>query len=297
MREREKGNERGQEEKQADNDSDAGGQSLEQQRAAKLQQARATRNALKGQAGKAAQAMSQGANLFQMAVRGLGEDELKKKLEPAVAEKVKDALIDKVSEKFKEGVIEVSDLGKEVASKSSAVFGAIKSNLSERIKAQKELSVLEAADMVTAAIIEQSITMEKHLGEVIDNLPREKVLAVRKVLAQFNGIKDEDDSPETGNLEDGMKAWAMTDLIGLPSGDGVAIEGYARAAFASFQEAVRSTMTAGEAGDAIQHRLANPNEDQEKIEGAEEKMGPQFKAGIQKDKNLRGRVAATGGDQ
>lgn len=253
-----------------------------------------TRRMLKAQLSKSVRAVAMGANLFQKAVRRMSEEEQEKKLEIDVAERVKDALVDKVAERFKEAVVEVSDIGKAVAEKSATVFGTIKSSISERIKAQSELSVLQAADAVTAAMIEKSLVLEEHLSQVIDALPAEKVLAVRDVLAQFNGIKDDADTAETGKLEDGMKEWAMTDLIGLPAGDGVAIEEYGRDAFASFQEAVRSTMTVHEQGAAIQHRLAHPNEDQQKIEEAEKDMGPHFKSGIARDKGMRQRVAATG---
>lgn len=281
----------------AEQDGAEGVGTVDQARASKLQQSRETRNQLKAQMGKAVKAYSQGADLFLNAVLNMTAHEQEKKLELDVVERVKDALIDKIAEKFRESVVEVADIGKAVASRSMTVFSAIKGELSGRIQAQKELSVIQAAQMVNAAMIEKAATLEQELNDEIDNLSREKVLAIRDVLAQFNGVQDDADNPEDGKLADGLTDWAMTKLIGIPAGDAVATEEYAREAFAVFQAGVRSSMTAAEAGDAIQHRLAHPDEDAEAIEKAEGSMGKKFNANLERDKHMRQRVAATGGEE
>lgn len=115
---------------------------------------------------KAVKSMSDGANLFQMMVRGDGEEELQKKLEPALAEKIKDGVLDKLEDKFKETVVEVSDVSKSVASHASTVFGIIKSNISDRIKNQKDLTVLQVADMVTSGLLEH-MTVDRRVDQQI----------------------------------------------------------------------------------------------------------------------------------
>lgn len=122
------------------------------------------------------------------------------------------------------------------------------------------------------------------------------------MLEQFNGVTDgedgEDGEESGGNLEDGMKAWAMTDLVGLPKGGGVATEEYALQAYSEFKAEVRSTaMTAVEAGKDIQHRLSNPSEALDKLEDAKGKMGPKFREAIERDRIMDRRVASTAREQ
>lgn len=268
---------------------------LDPQMARELQRrhnARQTRTMMRDHVHKAIEAMMLGCNLFQMAVRGIDEKKLQEKLDINIAEQVKDKLIDKLSEKFREGVVEASDLGKEVASRSLVAFSTIKGQLSDHIKAQKELTLLQVADTVTAALIDKAKGLEERLIAAIDTMPRATVLSIRGMLQKFKGITDPADGPEQGNLVDGLNASALQE-VGLPPADNVAAEQYAVAAFAEFQMGVISTMPAHEAGYAIQQRLHNPNGDKEAVEGAEEQLGPKFKGDLQRDRALRARVEAT----
>jgi hypothetical protein len=254
--------------------------------------ARQTRTMMRDHVHKAIEAMMLGCNLFQMAVRGIDEKKLQEKLEVNVAEQVKDKLVDKLSEKFREGVVEASDLGKEVASRSLGVFSSVKGQLSDHIKAQKDLTLLQVADTVTAALIDKAKVLEDRLVAAVDTMPRATVLSIRGMLQKFKGVTDAADGPEEGNLIDGLQAWALQE-VGLPAADNVAAEQYAVAAFAEFQMGVISTMPAHEAGDAIQKRLDNPAGDQEAVEGAEGQMGQKFQGDLKRDRALRARVEAT----
>jgi hypothetical protein len=238
-----------------------------------------------------------GANLFQKMVRGDAEEALRRKLEPAMAEKLGEKVLEKVLDKLKDTLVEVTDVGKEMAEKASAVFGAIKSNITEKIKTRGELTAQLVADDVTSGLIEAQGVVEDRLRAAVDALPPEKLAEIARILFKLReASKDaEDDSPEHGKLADGMEAWAMTDLLGLPAGDGVAAEEVALQAYSVFREGVRETaMSAGEASTDIQRQLTHPNDDKDKLEEAEAGLGSHTKAGLDKDKALRARVAQTG---
>lgn len=240
--------------------------------------------------GEAAQAVVTGCNIFQMAVRGMGEEKLQEKLTPDVAESLKDKVIDKLWDKFKDGVTEAADLGKDIVSHSSAVFSAVKGQISDRIKAQKELTLLEVADSIVAGMMDKSELLHLAIAKAVSSIPPRKLLVIRQELRRLHGASDEADSKENGYIADGLKDWFLSDVIGMPRTDTVASEEYAVSAFAEFQMGVVSTMPAHEAGDAIQKRLENPDGDREAVEHAEGKMGKQFNNKLSHDRNMRART-------
>lgn len=251
------------------------------------------RHMLKEQTAKAVKAVTVGGDLFQTMVRMDSEETLQKKLEPAVAEKIKDKLIDKLSEKFKAGLIEVSEIGEKLASRSEAVFGAIKGTIDERNKAQKELTVLQMADSVTASIMTHASKLEHALNHEIDGMSRGELAKIGGVLDTAMSATSDADSEENGKIADGMRDYAMTDLIGMPAGDLVESEEIAKIAYSEFEAEVRmNAMTANEAGKDIQHRLAHPNEVGDKLEKAEGAMGEDFQKDVKSDHLMRQRVAS-----
>lgn len=245
---------------------------------------------------KATEGAFLGANLFQAMVRGDAVEEVNRKLHPEMAEKITDTIIDKVGDKLKEAIAEVSEVGKEISEKSTAVFGAIKSSLSDKIKNQQDLTVLQVAGDVTGAIIEAHRQAAERLKEAVEHLPDEKLAAAADYIWQMREIGRQSpdaqaDSPESGKLADGAQDLAM-EAMGLPQAGGVAAEAVALEAYSLFQAGVRDhAMSAGERADAVQHRLANPGEDQEKLERAEkDSLKSGTRESIEKDKRLQKRT-------
>lgn len=248
-----------------------------------------TRRFLNERARLAANAMMVGSTLFQVAVRGIEEKKLQEKLDASTAESLKERMIDKLWDKFKEGLTDAADLGKSVIDHSSEAFSAIKGQISDHIQNKKELTVLELADAVTAAMVDKSILLERNIEQAVRDLPARRLLAIRQSMALLQGAKSPDDSEENGFIADGIRD-EFLEKLGMPRGDMVASELYAISAFAEFQMGLISTMPAHEAGPEIQKRLANPNSDTEAIDGAEEKMGERFNKKLEKDRNMRLRV-------
>lgn len=249
------------------------------------------RQALNGQVDRASKAMLLGANLFQMMARGEDEAQLERKLSPEIAEKISDKVVDKVAEHIKSLAVEASGIGEVIAENSASVFGALKGTISEKISARKDLTVLQCVDLVSGGIIERATIFEQEMKSAVAGLGREKLLGVHKTLSPLKDVRSDEDSPETGKLADGLQEWALTDLVGLPAGGGVVAEEWALRAWSEFQAGVRDhAMSAGERSDAIQERLANPRGDQDKLEAAEEKLKPETKKEIEKDKILKERT-------
>ena len=248
---------------------------------------------------KVSKATLLGANIFQQMVRGDAEEVLVKKLEPALAEKLGEKVLDKVLDKLKEGLVEVTEIGKDLADKSTVIFSAIRSNVTDKIKTRGELNAMHVADEVTSGLLEGQAIVEDQLKAKIQSIPQEKLAAIGRELFKLREAAkdDESDSEEHGKLADGMEDWFMTAELGMPAGDGVAAEDTAKQAYSAFREGVRETvMSAGEAATDVQKTLAHPGALDDKVADAEDAvLGPRQKAGIEKDKALRARVAATGG--
>jgi len=277
-------------------EAEDGGGGLEQQKlglALQRRQAERARETLHKHIDKVSQSITLGANLFQLMARDDKEQQLEKKLHPSIASKVADKVIDKIAAKIKDGLVAVSGVAKEVAGKSEMVFGLIKSNLQSRVATEQELTVHQLADAITIALIERQAELAEQLHAAIDALPVEKLMGVAATLSPLQRARpseDDPDSPERGNLRDGMVNWAMENLLGLPAGDAVAMEEVAIQAYAELKSEVIATLPVHERGEAIQDRLAHPDGDREKLERVEEKMGPKFKANVERDKTLRARV-------
>lgn len=258
--------------------------------AAAMQQIAQTRTYLISKAKEAAHAVTMGANVFQMAVRGMDEEKLHEKLSDAAAESLKDGVIDRLWDTMKEHISEGAEIGLNVVENSSVVFSSMKDAISGHIAAKKQLTVLEVADSITAAMISKSFLLEEALRTAIYAIPARKMLLVRNSLRELHGKGNKNDSKENGFIADGMKDEYVADL-GMPRGDMVAAEEYATKAFSAFQMGVINTMPAHEAGDAVQKRLKNPEGDKEAVEATEkERMGEEYNEQLGKDRNMRGRV-------
>lgn len=280
--------------KQGGKQSDVEGESADgDQTAVAQQQAEATRRFLMTKAQGAASAVVMGANIFQIAVRGMDEKKLHEKIDANSAESIKDGVVDRVWDSFKEKIAEVGEIGSTVVENSAAVFLTVKSMVGEHIQAKKELSILEVADSIVAAMADKSILLETALRNAIRSLPSKSLLGLRKALRKAHAAADEGDSPENGYIADGIEDSLLV-KIGMPRGDSVASEQYAIAAFGAFQMGVISTMPAHEAGEAIQDRLAHPDGDKEAVEEAESgKMGKEYNKKLNRDKSVRARTEAT----
>jgi len=247
---------------------------------------------LSTQADNAAQVLSLGANVFQMTVRGLDEAQLNEQLHPDKGATIAHTVIGQIEHKVKDGLVKVSGIGSDIAGKASTVFGLIKGTVEKRIAGEAKLTKLKLADIVSSTLVDSALKLGASLKAAIAQLPPEKILSIGKVLDAAEGGKDTDpdDSPERGNLGQGMRQWAMTELIGLPAGDLVAAEDIAVTAFTSFQSQVASAGTAAEQTDHAQHAMQHPNEPKERVQAAEAQMGPEFQKQMERDKTLRGRV-------
>lgn len=253
------------------------------------------RSELKAQVGKAAKAAELGGNLFQMMARGDDEKALQHELEPDVAGKIKDKVLDKIEEKLKSGLVAISGVGEHVAKHASTVFGVIKGAVDKRIKTEGKLTVLKLVDAIAAGVVDKSMEVEEALTTAVDKLSQDQILAVGKQLdaaeKEGDAAPDQDNSPERGDLGQGMREQAMSEIIGLPRGDLVAAEDVAMLAYNEFKASVRGVGTAAEQVDGAQHAIAHPGETKDKLAGAEEKMGPEFQKNLEKDKTLRARTA------
>lgn len=266
------------------------------------QRAGEVRRELRAHAQRAAKAVLLGGNLFQMMVRGDGEAALHKQLAPDLAGKITDKVLDKVVGKLRDGLVAVADLGEGVASRALAVFGAVKGAVDKRVQLEGQLTVLELADHVSAALVDRAAELEAQLGEAVDALPVDRLLAIGQFVddqalgGALRARDDGGDSPERGRLSDGMRDQAMQ-VLGLPAGDTVAAEEVALVAYGAFQSEVRGAGTAAEQVDAVQHRLSHPHEDADKLGAAEAKMGRGFQRDLERDRTLRARVAQSGGSR
>lgn len=249
---------------------------------------------LREHASQAVQAVLTGANLFQMAVRGLGEAALRKQLEPDVAGKVAHKAVDHLLGKLKSGLVAATDIGTHLVSHASTVFGTIKGTVDARVKTERALNLLEVADHVTAAVQDQAIVLERALRGAVDALSPDQLAAIAGLMnaAELSAPLDPDDSEERGDLRQGLRTHALTERVGMPAGDKVAAEEIATDAFAAFQVEVAASGTAAEHTDAIKHRLAHPDEDRQRVRAAEERMGPEYQHELARDRTLRGRVKA-----
>jgi hypothetical protein len=273
-------------------DSDEGNAAITQaqrQGARQRKLAARAKQALHEQAHRALEGAQLGANLFQMMVRKDGEDELNKKLHPDAAEKVAHMVIDKVAHKLREGLVEISDVGKAMADKATTIFGAIHGSISDKIKTTQELTVSTTADFVTTGLLEAQTIANENLRAHIDSLPTEKLAIIAEQIWKLREVARaspfaEGDSAEHGNLADGAEEMFMTDMLGMPQGGGVAAEAIALQAYSEFQAGLRAhAMSAGERATAIQHRLANPNGDRDTLNRVENEQGEHTKAGIERD--------------
>lgn len=254
---------------------------------------KAVRQEMCEQVGRAAQAISVGANLFQTAVRQRDEWGTEKTLHPDRAMQLAHGVVGHIEGKFKAALLSVSGIGSIIGSHASTAFGLVKGVIDKRIAAEGKLTVWKVADAVTAGLLEASVKVDRHLRVAVMQISPERIRSIGKVLdtAEAGAATDEDDSEERGNLGEGLRQWALTDLIGLPAGGLVAAEDLAISAFADFSAQVAAQGTAAEQVDAAQHALKHPGEARERVEGAEAQMGPEFQGELERDRTLKARVA------
>lgn len=254
------------------------------------------KHALEEQAHRALEGAELGANLFQSMVRADNEKEIHKKIHPEIADKIIEGVVDKVGDKVKDALTEISDVGKEMAGKATSIYGAIKGKLEARVQMEKDLTVLRTADIVMSGLLEAATVTNRQLKEHIAALSQEKLVFIAEEMWQLKEAARKDpssqaDSPENGSLADGAQEMFLTDIVGMPKGGGVAAEDLALKAYSEFQAGVRDhAMSNSEREDAIQHRLANPNEDKDKLKDAEDNLGPETKASIEKDVSQKQRT-------
>lgn len=285
---------------QADEQQEVGGKDRLSLMGIRHKQRRQTADVIRGElrerVGAAARAVGQGCNLFQSMVRADGEEVIRKQLEPDLVGKIKDKVVDKVFEKFKDGVEKVTAIGEEIVKRSTVIFGTIKGAIDKNVQQRQQLTVLELADAVSDALQNKALELEHVLTKVINELPMPKILAAGKVLdaaeSAADTAGDQDDSEERGELGEGLRQRAAVEVLGLPEGDLVAAEGIAKNAYDNFFMEVAASGTAQEQTDAIQKQLKNPHGTQDKLEREEKRRGEDSEFGktLQRDKTLRARV-------
>jgi hypothetical protein len=223
-----------------------------------------------------------------LAMMALGDEA--EELEPPVAKKVGQKVCDVLCNKMFAGAKIVFEIAETAGEKAFAAAGVVKGALDKASEKKELLTVVALKQAVMRSLLEAAHVYSKKLVGRIKALAPDQLAEIGRIAGSFQAFAgDDDDSPESGSLKEGLERQFLEQLGLPPTGPARAHE-MATESYLVLRAQIREQKPVAEQAPELEKLAGLPAEAERKARAAERMMGRETEQEIAADEVQRSRA-------